>query len=111
MKYTDLKPEFKISNQILPQDFPELKSKGIKTIIVNRPDGESSDQPSFERIKQEAEKYGMAAHYHPVEVGANPIPQVEEILSKYNSLPKPILAYCKSGTRSTFIHKGLLERL
>ena len=109
MKIVDLKPEFKISDQVLPQDFAEIKKKGIKTLICNRPDNEGADQPAFKDLEAEAERHGIKAYYFPVEVGSDPSPQVREVKQLYSNMQKPILAFCRSGTRSMFIHKGLVS--
>lgn len=100
-------PVFKITTQISPDMMAEIHKNGIKSIICNRPDNESEDQCAFEKIRESAEKYGIAAYHYPISVGSDPQRQIQSVISDYNTIQKPILAFCKSGTRSSFILKGL----
>ena len=55
-----------VSPQISPDDLPTLKAAGFTTIINNRPDGESPDQPSSATMQAAAEKAGLTYHYIPL---------------------------------------------
>ena len=90
-----------VSPQISPDDLPALKAAGFTTIINNRPDGESPDQPSSATIQAAAEKAGLAYHYIPLgREGVSP-QMVEETKAVLEGSAGPVFCYCRSGTRST----------
>lgn len=90
-----------VSQQILPSDMADIASKGFKSIICNRPDGESADQPSFAAIKAAAASAGLQAAYLPVVSGRVTQAEAVEFDALLEELPRPILAYCRSGSRSS----------
>lgn len=90
-----------VSEQITAADVAALAEAGFNSIICNRPDGEGADQPVFAEIATAAQSHGMTAHYQPIvsgKVGDADAIAFGELLEK---LPKPVLAYCRTGTRST----------
>lgn len=95
-----LSPQFAVSPQITPQDVPALKAQGYRAIIANRPDGEGADQPTFAEIEAAAHAAGMQARYIPISGGMVGDDDVEAFRSALRAMPGPVLAYCRSGTRS-----------
>lgn len=95
-----LSPQFAVSPQITPQDIPALKAQGYRAIIANRPDGEGADQPTFAEIEAAAHAAGMQARYIPISGGVVGDDDVEAFRSALRGMPGPVLAYCRSGTRS-----------
>jgi len=89
-----------VSPQITPQDIAAIKEAGFRAIICNRPDGEGADQPSFEEIEAAAKKVGLEAAYVPVTSGKVRDEDVESFGAALKDLPRPVLAYCRTGTRS-----------
>jgi len=89
-----------VSPQITPQDMAAIKEAGFRAIICNRPDGEGADQPSFEEIEAAAKKVGLEAAYVPVTSGKVRDEDVESFGAALKDLPRPVLAYCRTGTRS-----------
>lgn len=89
-----------VSPQIQPEDVKTLAEQGFKSIICNRPDGEDPDQPNFAEIEAEAKKYDIDAVYLPVVSGKVTDEDAEQFKGKLRELPTPLLAYCRSGTRS-----------
>ena len=96
-----LAPALSVSEQILPSQLAELKAAGFRAIICNRPDGEGGDQPLFAEIKRAADAVGIEAHYLPAESGKVTDEQGAAFGKLLETLPKPVLAYCRSGMRST----------
>ena len=92
-----------ISPQITPDEVSELAKLGFGSIICNRPDGESPNQPSFTDIRAQAKSLGLAAHYIPVVPGQDQAENAAEFTRALSSLPGPILAYCRSGARSAML--------
>lgn len=99
-KVTD---DISVAPQITVEDVPAIAAAGFKSIICNRPDGESSGQPRCEDVKAAAEAHGLTFSFQPVLSGRMSIEDVQAFKSLYQSAPKPILAYCRSGTRCTFL--------
>ena len=90
-----------VSPQISPVDLVAIKAAGFVTVINNRPDGESPDQPSSAQMQAAAEAAGLAYHYIPLgRDGVSPdmVAETEAVLEGSNG---PVFAYCRSGTRST----------
>ncbi|WP_347919964.1 TIGR01244 family sulfur transferase [Paracoccus marcusii] len=95
-----LSPQIAVSPQITAQDISALKAQGYRAIIANRPDGEGADQPTFAEIEAAAHAAGMQARYIPISGGMVGDDDVEAFRSALRDLPGPVLAYCRSGTRS-----------
>ncbi len=96
-----LTDDLSVATQILPGDVVQLAAMGFKSIISNRPDGEGADQPSFSEIEREAKANGLTARYLPVESGKVSDSDAAAFGTALAEMPKPILAYCRTGTRST----------
>ena len=91
-----------VSVQIRPDDFEAISAAGIKTIINNRPDGEAPDQPQGSDIRGAAENLEMDYHGIPISGGFS-LEQVEAFRGILDGAEAPVLAFCKSGTRSTIL--------
>jgi len=89
-----------VSPQIAATDMAEIKKAGFRAIICNRPDGEGADQPSFGEIEKAAKKAGLVAAYIPVDTGMVTDENVADFGAAIKDLPRPLLGYCRSGTRS-----------
>ena len=96
-----LTADLSVSPQITLADIPALAAAGFRSIICNRPDGEGPDQPLFVEVEHAAHEHGMQAFYLPAEPGKISDDQAAEFDQRMSSLPKPVLAYCRTGTRST----------
>jgi sulfide:quinone oxidoreductase len=90
-----------VSPQIAPADMAELKMAGFRSIICNRPDGEGNDQPTFSEIEEAARAAGLEARYMPVVPGRVADEDAGRFDEALSDLPGPVLAYCRTGTRST----------
>jgi len=99
----DIKPlaaGLSVSEQILPADIKPIKVAGSRDIICNRPDGEGADQPTSNEIAAAAKKTGLETVYLPIVSGKVGDDDAVAIDRAMTELPGPILAYCRSGTRS-----------
>ncbi|WP_422372487.1 TIGR01244 family sulfur transferase [Hoeflea sp.] len=90
-----------VSPQIAPADLAELRMAGFRSVICNRPDGEGADQPTFAEIEQAAEAVGLEARYIPIVSGKVSDADAVTFDTALQELPGPVLAYCRTGTRST----------
>jgi sulfide:quinone oxidoreductase len=105
---TDL---FSVSGQISLDDLPVLRERGIKSLICNRPDGEAADQINVTEVEAAAAELGMELAYLPVVSGDFSDRDVSEFLAAMERLPKPVHAYCRTGTRSITLWSLYQRRL
>jgi sulfide:quinone oxidoreductase len=88
-----------VAPQLLAEELEAVARLGFRTVINNRPDGESFDQPSSTAIAEAARAAGLAYHHQPVVSGGLSIDDVlafRELLARSEG---PVLAFCRSGTR------------
>jgi len=93
-------PDLSVSPQITPQDVGVAAGQGFRAVIINRPDGETSDQPGQREIAEAARRHGLEIRYVPVVPGNVADADVEAFARAMRDLPAPALAFCRSGTRS-----------
>lgn len=98
-----LTEEISVAAQISPSEVAGLAASGFKSIICNRPDGEAPDQPAFREIAEAAGAAGLEARYLPVTPGTVSGVDAAALGAALAELPKPVLAYCRSGMRSTLL--------
>ena len=91
------------SPQITLQDVAEAAAMGVKMIINNRPEGESDDQVPGAEIEAAARAAGMDYVAIPVTHSGFSEPQVVAMAKALEGADGPVLAYCRSGTRSTLL--------
>lgn len=101
MEIKELTPFLSVSPQIDPSDLGTISAKGYKTIICNRPDGEADNQPQSDAIKQAAEAVGLAYIHMPIISGQITDQNVDEFQKMIPEMKGPVLAFCRTGTRST----------
>lgn len=100
MELKQIDATISVSAQITVEDLDAVQEAGFRTLICNRPDGEGNDQPTFHEIEEAARKRGIATHYLPVESGKVSDEEAGEFGMVFDEAPKPILAFCRTGTRS-----------
>jgi sulfide:quinone oxidoreductase len=101
VRVVHLTPEFAVAGELAEADFAELAAAGFKSIVCNRPDGEAFLQLSAARTKELAEAAGLQFQFLPLRMMDVLEPATANATrAALNTMPGPILAYCKSGTRS-----------
>ena len=91
-----------VSGQIQPADIAEFKRAGVTMIVNNRPDGEDPGQPLAADIEAAAKEAGIAYRFVPIRRGPGPA-EVDELQDAMRECGDgKLLAFCRSGTRSTF---------
>ena len=88
-----------VSGQVRPE---EVAALGVAMIVNNRPDGEEPGQPSSDEVAAAAAAAGVEYRHIPVS-GGIALPQVALMAEALGSAQGPVHAFCKSGTRSTFL--------
>jgi sulfide:quinone oxidoreductase len=101
MEIKNLAPGIAVSAQIVSADIAAIAQAGFKSVICNRPDGEGADQPGFKEIEGAALSAGLQIKYLPAESGKVTDEQGVAFGRLMDELPKPVLAYCRTGMRST----------
>ncbi len=101
MELRKLTGELAVAGQINPGDIPGLAAAGVRAIICNRPDGESPDQPAYAEIEKAAAANGLKIANLPVVLTAISDSDAVAFGKALSELPKPLVAYCRSGMRST----------
>jgi len=100
MEIRTLTDELSVSAQITSADVTAIAARGFRAIICNRPDGEAPDQPGVDEIERAAQAAGLALRYLPAAPGKVSDAQGRDFAALLAELPKPVLAYCRTGTRS-----------
>ncbi len=102
-----LTPDFAVAPQLQPSDMSAVAAAGFKSVIINRPDYEAGpNQPTAAEVSTAAKATGLAVEYQPVVSGGMTSQDVERFTELLETLPKPILAYCRSGTRCTVLYRA-----
>lgn len=91
------------SPQIGLPDVALAKAMGVTLIVNNRPEGESPDQVPGPEIEAAARAAGIAYVAIPITHAGFSEPQVRAMADALEGSTGPILAYCRSGTRSTLL--------
>ena len=100
MDVRQLSPFISISPQITPADIGLAAAQGFCTVICNRPANESEDQPDHRLLEEACQRAGLSWHYLPAEAGNVTDANVAEFATLMDQVQGPVLAYCRTGTRS-----------
>jgi uncharacterized protein (TIGR01244 family) len=90
-----------VSPQIDVAAVEAAKSEGVTLIINNRPEGESEDQIPGAAIEAAAHAAGLTYVAIPISHSGFSQPQVQAMAEALDKAEGGILAYCRSGNRST----------
>ena len=94
--------EIGFAGQLTPEQMQEVAARGFKSVINNRPDGEGGpDQPTSAQMAQAAQAAGLTYAYLPVVAGMITADQARSFAQWLGQQPGPVLAFCRSGARST----------
>lgn len=88
-----------VAGQVAPGDVAGL---GMSMIVNNRPDGEEAGQPLSAEIEAAARAAGIDYRHIPVAGGVTEA-QVAQMAEALAAARGPVLAFCRSGTRSTYL--------
>ena len=91
------------SPQIEISDVEAAKAQGVTMVVNNRPDGEEPSAPQSDDIAAAAEAAGLAYVAIPIGHSGFSEPQIDQMVAAMDEAEGTVLAYCRSGTRSTFL--------
>jgi sulfide:quinone oxidoreductase len=105
MSWAEHTPLFATAGQLTTDDFAAIKAAGFATVVCNRPDFEGgSDQPTIDQVAAAAKMHGLEFDALPFS-GAQLSPQIaEQFAQLIGAATKPVLAYCRTGMRSTAVY-------
>ena len=94
-----------VAPQLTPAAMAEAARAGFKSVVNNRPDFEHGpDQPSSAQMQAAAEAAGLQYCFLPVDGGYQSPEEIAAFAKLLADLPRPILAFCRSGARSTRLY-------
>jgi sulfide:quinone oxidoreductase len=100
MQKRSLTDKLSVSTQLALSDLTAAAQQGIRSIINNRPDGEAPDQPASAEIAAAAAALGLGYRHIPVVPGQIHDTDVADFSTALAELEAPVLAFCRTGTRS-----------
>ena len=89
-----------VAGQISAEEVVDAVAQGVRVIVNNRPDGEAPGQPPSAEIEAAARGAGLGYRHIPVARGFS----AWQVDAMADALARgPVLAFCASGTRSTYV--------
>ena len=98
-----LAPELSVTGRLDRPDIEALAQAGVRTIINNRPDGEDQGQLPAAEAQRIAEARGLTYHHIPITAATLSRADVDAFAGALRDVPAPVVAHCRSGTRSTLL--------
>lgn len=103
MNFVRLTDRVYVAPQITTDMVAEAAALGVTLIVNNRPDGESDDQTPGADIESAARAAELGYVAVPVTHAGFSEPQVTAMAEALDRAEGAVLAYCRSGTRSTLL--------
>jgi len=100
-----LNDEISTAPQLAPEHMAAVAAAGYRSVINNRPDFEGgADQPTSAAMEAAARAAGLEYAWLPVQGGFQTPEQAKAMAELMEKLPKPVMAFCRSGARSTKLY-------
>lgn len=103
MDFRQITEDYFVAPQIGAEHVAAIKQAGFRSVISNRPDNEDGGVPHGE-VEAAVRAAGLEFRYIPVVSGQMTQQNVDDQAKALADLPKPVLAYCRSGTRCTNLY-------
>lgn len=101
MPIRQLTDKVSVAPQLRPEDLEAVAAAGFHSVINNRPDQEADDQPESAALAAAAARHGLAYRHIPVVPGQYDTASIDAMARAIDEMPPPVLAFCRTGTRST----------
>ncbi len=98
-----LSPGLSVTGRLERADIDALAQAGVRTIVNNRPDGEDPGQVPAAEARRLAEAHGIAYHHIPITAASLTRADVDAFAAALREAEAPVVAHCRSGTRSTLL--------
>ena len=100
-------PDVCVAPQLDPAAMAEAARLGFRSVVNNRPDFEhGNDQPTSAEIEAAARAAGLEYRHLPVDGAYQSPEQIAAFATLLKDLPRPLLAFCRSGARSTRLYQA-----
>lgn len=94
-------PDVCVAPQLDAASMAEVAAAGFKSVVNNRPDFEAGpEQPTHASIEAAARAAGLEYAFLPVDPAFQTPEEIARFAALLQSMPRPMLAFCRSGTRS-----------
>ena len=104
-------PDVCVAPQLDPAAMAEAARQGFRSVVNNRPDFEHGpDQPTSAAMQAAAVAAGLEYRHLPVDGAYQSPEQIAAFASLLQELPRPLLAFCRSGARSTRLYQAAQTR-
>lgn len=96
-----------VAAQLTPAHMAAAAQSGFRSVVNNRPDMEGGpDQPTSAALAEAAAASGLRYEHLPVNPGAHSPEDIARFAALLAALPKPVLAFCRTGTRSGNLYRA-----
>ena len=92
-----------VASQIKPEEIAGFAADGFTTIVCNRPDGEDFGQPTADEIAAACAAHNITFHFIPIDRSGLTMDMVDSFRAAVAASTGQVLAYCRSGERSSII--------
>ena len=103
MELRQITEDYAVAPQILPEDIPAIVEAGFKSVMCNRPDHEEPGQCAYDDVARAAVEAGLEVRWIPIVSGMVTPQAMAEFEAALAEMPRPMLAYCRTGTRCTML--------
>jgi uncharacterized protein (TIGR01244 family) len=98
-----------VAGQLDAAAMADAAAAGFKSVINNRPDYEAGpEQPTNASVEAAARAAGLEYAFLPVASSFQTPEEIARFGELLDSMPKPILAFCRSGSRSGRLYRAAL---
>jgi uncharacterized protein (TIGR01244 family) len=106
---TYIAPDIAVAPQLQPEQMPALAAEGFRSVINNRM-AQEPGQPPQEALREAAAQAGLQYEWQPVNPAMITLQDVSQFAALLEKLPRPILAFCRSGARCTALVQAARQR-
>jgi uncharacterized protein (TIGR01244 family) len=104
-------PDVCVAPQLTPEAMADLAALGFKSVVNNRPDYEEGpDQPTSAQVEAAAQAAGLVYAYLPVQPAYHSPEEIARMAELVAALPRPMVAFCRSGNRSGKLYQAATSR-
>lgn len=101
-----VEPGFYVTPQFAADDLAGVQAAGFASVINNRPDHEGEPaQPDSVALAVAARAAGLSYRHLPVPPSGHADADARQMVELVQSLPQPVLAFCRTGTRSAALYQ------
>jgi uncharacterized protein (TIGR01244 family) len=103
-----LADDFAVAPQLTPEQVRQLAAQGFRSIVNNRLEQEGG-QPPDDALRAAAAESNLEYERLPVNPARITIDDVARFAELIERLPRPIVAFCRSGSRSGILYRAMAE--